>query len=122
MSPNNIGFALVSYLGSVVTKVFYLGQLQFTMCKWYTMMYISPVRFSFLIWSCKKLKFPINKAFKTTDNYKVNQLKRFPVSICHSVIMNSLQEILCLGVKAEIFTASHCTKGNGEKKRKFLAL
>lgn len=70
----------------------------------------------------KNLKFPINKAFKTTDNYKVNQLKGFPVSIYHSVFKNSLQGILCVGVKAEIFIASHCTKGSGEKKRKILAL
>lgn len=77
---------------------------------------ITPLRLSFLIWSYKKLKF-LHKAFKTTDSYKVNQLKGFLVSIFHSVFKNSLQEILCLGVKAEIFTGSHCTKGSGEEKK-----
>lgn len=127
LSSNNTCFPLVSCLGSVVTKIFCLCQLQFTVCKWYirctcTLSLTAPLRLCFLIWSYKNLEFPINKAFKTIDNYRVNQLKRFPVSIHCSVFKSTLQEILCRRIKAEIFTASHCTKGSGEKKRKFLAL
>lgn len=76
---------------------------------------------SFLIWSYNNLEFTSNEAFKTSDKCEVNLLKRFPVNNYDSVFNRVLQEPLCLGLRVEFFTASHPTKGGGDKK-KLLAL